>query len=355
MATAGIAQRWASQKIQLLDRDDTTKDEIVRLSKEFGVMSRHTSFLVLESEEAYRRFKIKRRQRKPVAQTAAPQVSGGDLESLSARRANLTPDDFQPGDPEVRVPAPANARSVVVVFPFGETKQARYEAGLGVWTARFLVSKDTPSGKYQVLVRVTHADGAVELLQLPFVVDAESPSVDVTIRKDPGQPETYEIRATQVIQELDLVRIIPADLGKERYELLRARKSSRTGRAARILKDAHRVEVRFPENKTRRLQPVRPGEFRGVWKPSAPLLEPVTLRFVVTDHASNPRTFDVRLDPDLGPEWSWRNGERSQDASTRREIRETGQKPASEFSEGTRRRGQLGPGQRRSPTGERPQ
>ena len=40
--------------------------------------------------------------------------------------------------------------SVVVVFPFGESKVARYEPEIGAWTARFLVSQDTPDGTYQI-------------------------------------------------------------------------------------------------------------------------------------------------------------------------------------------------------------
>ena len=53
----------------------------------------------------------------------------------------MSPDHLQPGDPEIRIAAPADARSVVVFFPFGETKVARYERAHKAWTVRFLVEE----------------------------------------------------------------------------------------------------------------------------------------------------------------------------------------------------------------------
>ena len=154
-------------------------------------MSKFTAFLVLESDEAYERFRIERR-----AQREEPQVSGRELGG-DELAASVTPDHLQPGDPEVRIPAPPDARSVVVVYPFGETKLAVFEAdphGRGAWVSRFLVDRRTPDGTYTILVRITHADGRLEILELPYVVDTQRPNFDVTITK---RKDGASIRAKQ--------------------------------------------------------------------------------------------------------------------------------------------------------------
>lgn len=53
---------WARARIGDLQDQQTPREHVVALSKEFGVMSRYTSFLVLENEEAYQRFQVERRQ-----------------------------------------------------------------------------------------------------------------------------------------------------------------------------------------------------------------------------------------------------------------------------------------------------
>ncbi|MBL4633845.1 MAG: hypothetical protein JKY56_08225, partial [Kofleriaceae bacterium] len=166
-----VAKRFASAQIAKLTRDGADKDIIVAMSREFGVMSKHTSLLVLESEEAYQQHQIERKKKealKLAANAQAPQVTGGDLDNLDGRQASLSPDHIQPGDPEVRIPAPADARSVVLVFPFGETKIAHYDETSRTWIARFLISPETPDGEYWVQVRIEHADGRLEDLRLPY-------------------------------------------------------------------------------------------------------------------------------------------------------------------------------------------
>ncbi len=88
-------------------------------------MSRYTSLLVLENDEAYKQHQIERKQQEMAERIAqGPTVTGGDLDSLGAQHASLSPDEIQPGDPEIKIPAPRAARSVVVAFPFGRD-QAR--------------------------------------------------------------------------------------------------------------------------------------------------------------------------------------------------------------------------------------
>ena len=269
-----LRQRYGALAVDALEAAGAERDEIVRASLAYGVASRHTAFLVLESEEAFARFQIRRQQEREA------RVTGADLESPDDA-ARLSPDQIQPGDPEVRVPAPADARAVTVTFPFGATKAARYEPELGAWTVRFLIGRDTPDGVYHVYVRITHADGHVELLRLSYTVDTAAPAVNVTWREAQGRPGTYVIEAVPVASTAAL--------------------SSAGGDpsvpAATIVEDARRVDVRLPGGEVLPLGRTRSGLFRGYWKPRRPLTRPVTLTVVAVDRALNRRASQVTLDP----------------------------------------------------------
>lgn len=281
-----VAERWAKARITELEAmpGDHT-DEIVKLSLDNGVLSKHTSLLVLESDEAYERFRIARRAAPP---EGAPTVTGTNLESASSRVASLDPDHLQPGDPEVRIEAPASARKVTVVLPFGETKEATYDAEVKAWTVRFLVDRSTPDGTYEVLVTIVLADGTTEQQSLHYVVDTQHPDVDVTMRPAPHRPGTWEIRATQVISEREIAAAVPAS---ERNGTLDEQRTRLAGQ----LRDARRVDVRLPDGTVMALVPIALGEFRGYWTPSAPLEGPVTLHVVAVDRARNQVERDVRV------------------------------------------------------------
>lgn len=275
-----VAQRWAALRIAELEAGGGDRDEIVQTSTHYGVMSKHTSLLVLESEEAYARHGIERRN--ALAQNAlaqnAPQVTGGDLESLS-QDASLSPDHIQPGDPEIRIPAPADARSVVVVFPFGDTKIARFDTHDRVWVTRFLIDKDTPDGRYEVLVMITHAGGHVTTHRLSYVVDTRAPTVRLAIL--PEGRNTYRITAEEIVTETALDAAV--GLQDDR---------------ATIAPDVRRVEVRVPSGHVVTLARVRPGVFERVWKTRRPITEPAILRVVATDQALNQSAFEVRMHAD---------------------------------------------------------
>jgi hypothetical protein len=269
-----LQKRYGALAVDALEAAGAERDAIVRASLAHGVASRHTAFLVLESEEAFARFQIRRQQEREA------RVTGADLESPDDA-ARLSPDQIQPGDPEVRVPAPADARAVTVTFPFGATKAARYEPELGAWTVRFLIGRDTPDGVYHVYVRITHADGHVELLRLAYTVDTAAPAVTVTWRQAADRPGTYVIEAVQVASGAPL--------------------SAAAGRpsvpAATIVEDARRVDVRLPDGEVLPLGRTRSGVFRGYWKPRRPPTRPVTLTVVAVDRALNRRASRVTLAP----------------------------------------------------------
>ena len=256
----GVAQRYGADLIAQLEASNAEREAIVAASRDYGVLSKFTSLLVLENDEAYRKYDIERKaQQIAQAAQAAPQVTGGDLDTLGARRASLSPDEIQPGDPEIKIPAPADAREVLVSFPFGETKRAVWDPDVDAWMVRFLIDKDTPDGDYQARVTVTHADGRVQLLTLNYLVDTHAPTIQLTATR---VATGYQISAKQIAVE-----------GSRR-------------------KDADKVEVQLPDGSTLTLDETRWGRFEGVWQ-TAPLAQPVTLRVVVRDRALNQAIQDL--------------------------------------------------------------
>jgi hypothetical protein len=283
VAARDVALRWAAATIETLEREgDANKDQVVAMSLSRGVMSRYTSLLVLENEEAYARMQI---ARKAHADPADVRLSASDLDGTDGASPSVTPDHLQPGDPEVRVPAPADAQSVVVVFPFGETKQAAFEPDDrgGEWVVRFLVDGRTPDGTYEILVRITHHDGTVELLKLPYVVDTKRPHLRVAVHR---RGAAYKILATQELSAEEIAAQAPE---------LSGTLDERGRRAARILTDAKRVEVRAPDGQVLSLTHVRLGEFSGTWSPRAPVEARASLHVVAVDRALNESEMDVAL------------------------------------------------------------
>ena len=89
-----IPHLWAQRKIAyLLDEirlhgeNPELKEEVIRLSKEYGIATPYTSYLVLEDEDAYVRHGIvSRGVAGPALKAAAPRKAGHDLEMERARR-----------------------------------------------------------------------------------------------------------------------------------------------------------------------------------------------------------------------------------------------------------------------------
>ena len=265
--TTLVSQRWASQEIARMEQSEGSKEDIVAMSREFGVLSKHTSLLVLESEQAYKEHQIERknaRMERRLAQNT-PTVSGHDLDNLDGRQASLSPDHIQPGDPEVRIPAPADARSVVLIFPFGDTKLAHYDVESQTWIARFLIDPETADGKYWVQVTIEHADGSLEDMRLPYTVDTSPPSVSLRVVKLRGN--RFRIFATQ-----------DTEAGAE---------------ASPQALDASRVEVLLPWGQTHRLYRKDLGSFSKTLRAPAALGSQIALRLVVTDEALNQRVLEV--------------------------------------------------------------
>ncbi len=74
---------WARAWISGMEQGDVDRPRVVAASLKYGVMSRYTSFLVLESEEAYERFKIARRKEQERVEAQANLTKGvGDLKAV---------------------------------------------------------------------------------------------------------------------------------------------------------------------------------------------------------------------------------------------------------------------------------
>ena len=251
-AAGGVARRFGAALIQKLERSEAAPADVVKASLDYGVMSRFTSFLVLESEEAYARFAIERRQKQS---DDAPRVTGKDLESTDG--AHISADRVQPGDPEIFVDAERDALAVSVEFPFGETKRATYDldahGGRGAWMVRFLVPRDAKEGEYAALVRIVHRDGSLETRSVSYTVDRTAPELDVKLERSLKNPAFVAVLVSQ------------------------------TG--VTTLSDLRRVELCTPSGRVRELTALKWGVFRVLIPRSE--LSHGTLRVVGFDQALN--------------------------------------------------------------------
>ncbi len=177
-----VARLWARARVDaLLERihvegfREEWRDEIVELSRRYKFVTPYTSFL------------------------AAP-------------RALLRPRVIKPGDPVLHVRAPEDTVRVSVVFPFGETKPARYDEELGLWVCRFLVPVGLHDGRYEAIVILTDGDGGQVRERKTFVIDSEPPAITVELDRD-------RVRRGDEVQ----VRVdAPPDTGRITATLLRA-------------------------------------------------------------------------------------------------------------------------------------
>ncbi|MBK7401039.1 MAG: VWA domain-containing protein [Myxococcales bacterium] len=277
---ASVARRWAMAEIGRLEATAGKREDIVQLSLSYQVMSRHTSFLVLESEEMYAKYAIVRKNG-----PNAPKVTGADLEG--GGKPHMDPDHLQPGDPEVRIFAPKDSKSVVLVLPTGETLPATWDVGAQAWTVRFLVDKETPDGTYELVVRITRHDDSVEVQRLEYVVDTQKPTLEVTMTK---KGASFEIHAVQVITAHELDAQIPK--ARRKGTLAEDQKAFAT-----VLLDVKRVEVAMPDGQLLSLSASKLGDLHGTWTPKAPVTGKVTLKVVAVDRALNQNAFDVTVDP----------------------------------------------------------
>jgi hypothetical protein len=189
-------------------------------------------------------------------------------------QASVSPARSLPGDPEIRIPAPANARAVTVVLPFGESIAATYEPSLRMWSARFLVPRDAAEGSYPIEVLITKANGELEHQRLWYTVDESAALVHLEVDGQARPGAEVTLRATQVITDADLVQV-----GRRRDEL--------SAQRLMLLSDARRVEARAPNGSIVNLAQSAPGLWEGNFRIPADARGTMRFDVVVVDMAAN--------------------------------------------------------------------
>ncbi|MBI2898374.1 MAG: PQQ-binding-like beta-propeller repeat protein [Deltaproteobacteria bacterium] len=270
---AAIATIWARSAIHertslLTLRDDPALvREVTELGLRHRIVTDYTSFVAVDEE-----LPDPGAARPP--EPAAPlQVAYPDPPPV-ASSAVVMPDRTLPGDPEVRIPAPRDARAVTVVLPFGESVPAVWEETLGLWTACFVVPADAPDGPHPVDVLVTHRDGRLEHLTLAYTVDTRPPVVRIEIVGDASPGAEVLVRARQILPEDEAERPLLAP--------------SETDGAL----DGDRVELRTTDGRVFSLRRVSAGAWEGrIRLPE----DGASIDAVVTDVAGNVRVLPVEL------------------------------------------------------------
>jgi hypothetical protein len=275
--TLHVARRWGAKRIAQLEAEGGKEAEIVEVSLKHRVMSRYTSFLVLENEEAYERFQIARdrRSRSPSFSLSEPSITGQDLESLDSKAVagRMSVDQFVPGDPEIEVEAPASARKVTLVFPWGDIKACAKDPMTNKWMASFLVPDATPDGIYTIQVLITLENGEQLARVLNYQVDGTAPRVEVKLSEERVAPgAALEI----IVTPLSLSPPLPLaknSIGDPSF-------------AVRVTQDIARAEAVLPTRTTVRLERGVDGTFRCRFH--APAQSGVyEIPVAVRDHARN--------------------------------------------------------------------
>jgi len=166
---AGVARLWARRQVEhLLERIDLLEDEsaeeekvvaeVVRLAKKHRLVTPYTSFLARRPD------------------------------------ADIHPDRIKPGDPVITFQAPADAKRVVALLPWGEEIPCMFLPEQGRWMGRFLVPRGTPEGLYRIRIYVLLQDGAERRYTLFYKVDQEAPRMRLQLAA-PG-PHAHVIRIT---------------------------------------------------------------------------------------------------------------------------------------------------------------
>ena len=256
---ARAAVRDRMNRIYLRD-DPRLIEEVTQLGLRHDLVTQWTSFVAVDET--------------PEAEAAEPEQQS---------TATMSPARSLPGDPEIRIPAPADARMVTVVLPFGESLAASWEAELDLWTARFLIPADAEEGSYPIDVLVTHADGRFERMRIWYTVDAHAPVLEVETEGDVVPGGSVQLRATQVITEHDLEQV-----GHSRASLTDAR--------AQLLADARRVEARLPDGSVIDLELRGPATWSAVLPVPADVGDSFTVQLAVVDMAANVRVQPLSLE-----------------------------------------------------------
>jgi Ca-activated chloride channel family protein len=183
----GIASLWARAHVASLTRqqhwgeDEAIKTEILTTALEYQLLTRYTSFVAIDRRIVNPDGELDR------VDQPSELPEGMNYETSVSR--TYTP----PGDPLLTVDAPADARSVLAVYPWGETRQMRWDELRERWYDRFLVPRDVPDGEIEIVVFIYDADGSITRRVEQMVVDSEADELDAWIEHDRGTTVLYVV------------------------------------------------------------------------------------------------------------------------------------------------------------------
>ena len=182
---AVLGTLWARRRIETLT--DATESgapadqqaQIVDLALKFKLITAYTSFVAVEKQ-------LKVDTNIPLAQMLVPNelpegvsYKGIFAEEVAQANADVTPARVKPGDPEIRVQAPARSRVHVTLPWAARPVRAVWDAPSGEHVARFLVPAGWPDGSWTATVTIDHAAGARELRTVELHVDTQAAAVAV--------------------------------------------------------------------------------------------------------------------------------------------------------------------------------
>jgi Ca-activated chloride channel homolog len=172
-----VGRMWASRRVDdLLEeialggQTEGARDEVIELALAYRFATPYTSFLAVPEDEltegARTRMTDMRAERRRIL------AANPDAAALSR---SVMP----PGDPILRVQAPADAQQVTAYFPFGQVTDLEYHPGSESWRTRFLVPNHVPDGDYAVRVLVVGADGQARMIDVPYTIESDAPDMEV--------------------------------------------------------------------------------------------------------------------------------------------------------------------------------
>lgn len=137
---------------------------------------------------------------------------------LAAPRSLLRPRVIQPGDPVIRVKTDASIKEVFAVLPFGETLPLKFQAGEGVWQARFLAPAWMPDGTYRCRLLMTDKQGNGYQEEKSFVVDSHAPKLAARVASQTVR--AGDEVSVKVNTDKDTVRLVAKLYGAQPVQLV---------------------------------------------------------------------------------------------------------------------------------------
>ena len=209
----------------------------------------------------------------------------------------MTPARVKPGDPEIRVQAPASAH-VHVTLPWQRRPvRAVWDAPSGEHVARFLVPAGWPDGSWTATVTIDHAAGARELRQVELHVDTRAAAVAVISAPSTVRPGETMLLALKPAIALDTIEAA-----------LAAKTPGGAGAALKSAMDVKEILVRAPWGEVARAQLDGPlGLYRATLHvPRLQARGEVELEVVACDTAGNVsrRPLTVAVAPASPASWA---------------------------------------------------